>query len=99
MGAIILFVQEDIASELLPYVNLGNAVENSLIWFQKMFSSFWFIDFISPGEFNAEMWNSHIQDFCAVFNLKNLIEKTFCFKNLEKPRGIYHILTNYTKLL
>ena len=44
MGAIILFVQEDIASELLPYVNLGNAVENSLIWFQKMFSSFWFIE-------------------------------------------------------
>ena len=58
-----------------------------------------FDNFISPGEFNAEMWNSHIQDFCAVFNLKNLIEKTFCFKNLEKPRGIYHILTNYTKLL
>ena len=44
MGAIILFVQKDIASELLPYGNLGNAVENSLIWFQKMFSSFWFIE-------------------------------------------------------
>ena len=44
MGAIILFVQEDIDSKLLPYVNLGNAVQNSLIWFQEMFSSFWFIE-------------------------------------------------------
>ena len=58
-----------------------------------------FDSFISIGFFNAEMSNSHIQHFCAVFNLKKLFEKASCFKNLERPTGIDQILTNYTKLL
>ena len=53
--------------------------------------------FLSLGNFNAEMSKFHIQDFCAVFNLKNLIKEPACFKNLGKPTGIGLILTNHPK--
>ena len=56
-------------------------------------------NFISLGNFNVEMSNSHIQDFCSVFNQKNLLKKPVCFKTLERPTGTDHILTNHTKFL
>lgn len=58
-----------------------------------------FDGFISLRDFNAEKSNSHIQHFCAVFNLKTLFEKASCIKNLERPTGIDQILANYTKFL
>ena len=52
---------------------------------------------IALGDFNAEMSNTHLQEFCAIFRLKNLIKEPTCFKSLEKPTGIDHILTNHPK--
>ena len=51
-------------------------------------------NFISPGDVNAKMLKPRIQDF-AVFNLKNLIQERTCFKNLERPTVIDHILRNH----
>ena len=48
-------------------------------------------------DFNAEMSNTHLQEFCATFSLTNLIKESTCFKNLEKPTGIDDILTNHPK--
>ena len=49
------------------------------------------------GDFNAEMTNIHLEEFCASYNLKNLIKRPTCFKNLENPACIDHVLTNQPK--
>ena len=43
------------------------------------------------------MTNSCLEEFCASYNLQNLIKQATCFKNLENPTCIDHILTNYPK--
>ena len=43
------------------------------------------------------MSNTSLQEFCATFSLTNLIKESTCFKTLEKPTGIDHILTNHPK--
>ena len=43
------------------------------------------------------MSNNHLQEFCAIFSLTNLIKESIRFKNLEKPTVIDHILTNHPK--
>ena len=43
------------------------------------------------------MSNNHLQEFCAIFSLTNLIKESTCFKNPEQPTGIDHILTNHQK--
>ena len=52
---------------------------------------------IALGDFNAEMSNNHLQEFCAIFSLASLIKECTCFKNPEKPTGIDHILRNHPK--
>ena len=54
-------------------------------------------NFIVIGDFNAEMTNSYLEEFCAFYNLKNLIKQPTCFKNLENPTCIDYILTNLPK--
>ena len=54
-------------------------------------------NFIAIADFNAEMTNSYLEEFCASYNLKNLIKQPTCFKNLENPTPIDHILTNHPK--
>ena len=56
-------------------------------------------NFIVIGDFNAEMTNSYLEEFCASYNLKNLIKNPTCFKNLENPTRMDHILTNHPKSL
>ena len=63
--------------------------------FNQYFSKY--DNIIALGDFNAEMSNTHLQEFCATFSLTNLIKESTCFKNLEKPTGIDHILTNHPK--
>ena len=43
------------------------------------------------------MTNSYVEEFCASYNLKNLIKQTTCFQNLENPTWIDSILTNHPK--
>ena len=54
-------------------------------------------NFIVLGDFNAEMTNTHMEEFCSVYNFKSLIKDPTCFKNPEKPTTIDHILTNHPK--
>ena len=55
------------------------------------------MDYIVIGDFNAAMTNSYLKELCGSYNLKNLIKQPTCFKNLENPTCINHILTNHPK--
>ena len=46
------------------------------------------------GDFNAEPHYHFLVDFCNVYNLKNLIKVSTCFKNPKRPTSIDLILTN-----
>ena len=58
------------------------------------------IDVINPfstslillGDFNSEMTDSNLKDFCNLYLLKHLIKKLTCFKNLENTKTIDVIL-------
>ena len=52
---------------------------------------------IVKGDFNAEMTNNYLEEFCASYNFKNLIKQPTCFKNPDNPTLIDHILTNHPK--
>ena len=46
------------------------------------------------GHFNEEPQDHFLMDFCDVYDLKNLIKVTTCFKNPESPTSIDVMLTN-----
>ena len=46
------------------------------------------------GDFNLEPWESCMDEFCQIYNLKNLISEPTCFKNPLHPSIIDLILTN-----
>ena len=54
-------------------------------------------NFIILGDFNAEISNTIISEFCATYNLKKPILECTCFKSLENPNCIHLILTNWRK--
>ena len=54
-------------------------------------------NFIVLGDFNAEMSNPHMSEFCALYNLTNLIKEPKCYKNVDKPTSIDLILTNHAR--
>ena len=43
------------------------------------------------------MTNNYLEEFCASYNLKNLIKEPTCFKNIDNPTLIDHILTDHPK--
>ena len=45
-------------------------------------------------DFNVEISDSHMDSFCAIYRLKNMIKEPTCYKNPEKPTCIDLILTN-----
>ena len=49
------------------------------------------------GDYNVELDNSHLCEFCQVYNLKSLIKEPTCYKNPDKPTCIDLILTNRPK--
>ena len=51
-------------------------------------------NFILLGDFNSEMADANLKDFCNLYLLKNLIKKPTCFQNLENPKTTDLILTN-----
>ena len=51
-------------------------------------------NFILFGDFNSEMHEDAMNVFCAIYNLKNLVNEPTCFKNTENPSCIDLILTN-----
>ena len=40
------------------------------------------------------MFEDAMGDFCGIYNFKNLVKKTTCYKNLDNPSCIDLILTN-----
>ena len=76
-----------------------NSIQNHLVQLSKKFDfySSKYEKFIVLGDFNAEMTNTHMEEFCSVYNFKSLIKDATCFKNPEKPTTIDHILTNHPK--
>ena len=46
------------------------------------------------GDFNAEVTEDAMAEFCRLFNLKSLIKVPTCYKNLDNPSCIDLILTN-----
>ena len=52
---------------------------------------------IPIGDFNSEMVEDAMQDFCRSYNLKNLVNKPTCFKNVDHPSSIDLILTNKSR--
>ena len=49
------------------------------------------------GDFNSEPQEHHMVEFCAQYNLKNIVQKPTCYKNIENPSCIDLILTNRNK--
>ena len=49
---------------------------------------------ILVGDFNAETSEDDMKLFCTSYNLKNLVKKPACFKNIDNPSCIDLILTN-----
>ena len=51
-------------------------------------------NFIILGDFNIEMEQQQIKDFCDNYSLKSLIRQPTCYKSLSNPTCIDLILTN-----
>ena len=50
--------------------------------------------FVFIGDFNVINSHPALNDFCDLYNLKNLISEPTCYKNCENPSSIDKILTN-----
>ena len=76
-----------------------NSIQNHLVQLSKNFDfySSKFENLIVLSDFNAEMTNTHMEEFCSVYNFKSLIKDPIYFKNPEKPTAIDHILTNHPR--
>ena len=46
------------------------------------------------GDYNAEITNASMQEFCESYFLENMVKKPTCFKNPAKPTCIDLIITN-----
>ena len=46
------------------------------------------------GDFNSETSENYLDDFCNVYNLRNIVTEPTCFKNPENPSCIDLFLIN-----
>ena len=51
-------------------------------------------NFILLGDFNSEVQENEMKEFCDSYNLKNLVKEATCFKNPLNPSSIDVIITN-----
>ena len=56
--------------------------------------SFNYDSFIFGGDFNADVSDKAMLDFCESYDLKSLIKQQTCFKNPENPSCVDLFLTN-----
>ena len=54
-------------------------------------------NFIALGDLNTEVSNSFMEQFCASYNLKSLIQEPTCFKGVDNLSCIDLRLTNHPK--
>ena len=65
--------------------NVGNSLDIYLNSYENL---------IILGDFNSEVTEKAMQEFCEIFNLKSLISQPTCFKTVLNPSCIDLILTN-----
>ena len=53
-----------------------------------------YANFLLPGDFNAEMADPSLKEFCNLYSLKNLIKKPTYFKYPDNSKVIDLLLTN-----
>ena len=53
--------------------------------------------FIVLGDFNVEVENRDMEEFCSNYNLKSLIRVPTCYKNPNNPSCIDLILKNFQR--
>ena len=51
-------------------------------------------NYLLVGDFNSEVNEGIMTEFCNTYNLSNLIKEPTCFKNIENPSSIDLMLTN-----
>ena len=56
-------------------------------------------NFLIVGDFNSEMTESAMENFCGTYYLHNLIKDPRCYKNPDIPSCIDLLLTNFPKSL
>ena len=54
-------------------------------------------NFLIAGDFNSEMTESAMDNFCGIYHLHNLIKDPTCFQNPDRPSCIDLLLTNFPK--
>ena len=54
-------------------------------------------NFLIVRDFNSEMTESAIENFCGTYHFHNLIKDPTCFKNPDKPLRIDLLLKNFLK--
>ena len=69
-----------------------NILEKILDTHRKRYEIFFIV-----GDFNSEMVESAMQNFCGTYHLHNLIKDSIYFKNPEKPWCIDLLITNFPK--
>ena len=50
--------------------------------------------FLILGDFNSQMSETNMKNFCDIYDLENLIKEPTCFKNPNNPSSIDLMLTN-----
>ena len=55
-------------------------------------------NFLLLGDFNSELSENAMKEFCDTYNLTNLIKEPTCFKNPLNPNSIDLILTNRPRI-
>jgi hypothetical protein len=71
---------------------ITNFLKNISTSLNKHMSSY--DNLILVGDFNSEMIENDMKEFCETYHLKNLIKEPTCFKNPHNPTSIDLILTN-----
>ena len=49
--------------------------------------------FLILGEFNSQVTETYMKDFCELYDLENLIKESTCYKNPKDPSSIDVMLT------
>ena len=73
-------------------VSFINAISPSLEKYLETYDNI-----LLMGDFNSEVSEEKMREFCDVFNLKSLISQPTCFKSILNPSCIDLILTNKAK--
>ena len=75
--------------------NISNHLENLSKVLNRNLSQY--ERFLCTGDFNSEITEFAMKNFCDIYHLKNLVNAPTCYKNPLKPSGIDLFLTNCSR--